>query len=188
MNLISKISVFGLALLCVSCGRSQKEEALTVAPVEVKPGSIAYVVEDSVQNNYQYLIDAKAALESKAQSYQSSMAQKEQTLQNLQKSIQTRMQNGQISTEAQYKQEMQSYQKQENAYMQYRQQVMQEMAEEEMAVQKALQDSVNNFLAEYNKTKKCSLILYKSAILHAGSAIDITQEVVAGLNKRYKKQ
>lgn len=179
--------MFSAVLVLASCSQ-KKDEVKAIAPVEVKPGSIAYVVEDSLQANYQLCIDARAELDAKAQSYQKNFAQKEQTLQSLQKSIQTRMQNGQISTEDQYKQAMNNYQQQENAYMNYRRQAELELAQEQQKIAVALQDSVNNFLVEYNKTKKCSLILYKGAILYSGSASDITNEVVAGLNARYKKK
>lgn len=188
MKTISQILLSaGMALLFTACGNDKKEGATPVPAAEVQPGGIAYIVEDSLQANYQLCIDAREALDKRAAGYKNTVTQKEQTLQSLQKSIQTRMQNGQIATEAQYKQEMQKYQQQENAYVAYRQQIEQELAKEQADYARALQDSVDHFLAEYNKTKRCSLILYRAAILYTGTATDITAEVVAGLNKRYRK-
>ena len=51
----------------------------------------------------------------------------------------------------------------------------------------ALQDSLDNFLAEYNKVKKFKVIFYKAAAVYADKSMDITAEVAEGLNKRYKK-
>ena len=53
---------------------------------------------------------------------------------------------------------------------------------------KALRDSIQHFLASYNKDKKYSLILSKAGdnLLYADKAYDITKDVVAGLNKAYK--
>ena len=53
----------------------------------------------------------------------------------------------------------------------------------------ALHDSIQNFLNVYNKDKKFSLILSKAGdnILYADKAHDITKQVIAGLNKAYKK-
>ena len=53
---------------------------------------------------------------------------------------------------------------------------------------KALHDSLQNFLADYNKSKKYDLIISKAGdnILLANAKYDITKEVVNGLNKRYK--
>ena len=52
----------------------------------------------------------------------------------------------------------------------------------------ALRDSIQHFLAVYNKDKKYSLILSKAGdnILYADKAHDITNEVITGLNKAYK--
>ena len=53
---------------------------------------------------------------------------------------------------------------------------------------KALHDSIDHFLAVYNKDKKYSIILSKSGdnLLYADKAYDITDEIIAGLNKAYK--
>ncbi len=52
----------------------------------------------------------------------------------------------------------------------------------------ALRDSLQNFLKVYNKTKKYDLILSKAGdnILLADKKLDITADVINGLNKRYK--
>ena len=53
---------------------------------------------------------------------------------------------------------------------------------------KALHDSIANYLKVYNKDKKYSLIFSKQGdnLLYADKAYDVTAEVVAGLNKAYK--
>ena len=52
----------------------------------------------------------------------------------------------------------------------------------------ALRDSLQHFLKDYNKSKKYDLILSKAGdnILYAEKRHDITQDVINGLNKRYK--
>ena len=50
-------------------------------------------------------------------------------------------------------------------------------------------DSIQHFLASYNKDKKYAFILTKQLgdnLLYADNAYDITEDVVAGLNKAYK--
>ena len=63
-----------------------------------------------------------------------------------------------------------------------------ELASETQKFNEALRDSLNNFLASYNKDKKYDLILSKAGdnILFADRKYDITQDIVNGLNKRYK--
>ena len=52
----------------------------------------------------------------------------------------------------------------------------------------ALRDSIQHYLKLYNKDKNYSLILSKAGdnLLYADKAYDITNEVIAGLNKAYK--
>ena len=52
----------------------------------------------------------------------------------------------------------------------------------------ALRDSIQHFLAKYNKDKKYSIIFSKAGdnLLYADKAYDITNDVIAGLNKAYK--
>ena len=51
----------------------------------------------------------------------------------------------------------------------------------------ALHDSIQNFLKSYNKDRGYAYILSKSGdnILLADPALDITEDVIKGLNKRY---
>ena len=51
-----------------------------------------------------------------------------------------------------------------------------------------MRDSIQSFLVQYNKDKKFDYIISKAGdnILLANKKLDITDEVVKGLNKRYK--
>ena len=64
-----------------------------------------------------------------------------------------------------------------------------EFNDEQAQYGKALHDSIASYLAQYNKDKKYSVIFSKSGdnnLLYADKAYDITNEVIAGLNKAYK--
>ena len=52
----------------------------------------------------------------------------------------------------------------------------------------ALRDSIQHYLKVYNKDKHYSLILSKAGdnLLYADKSFDITNEIIAGLNKAYK--
>ncbi len=65
---------------------------------------------------------------------------------------------------------------------------MQRNAEQElMRQQQELNDSIDSFIKDYVATHPCSAILYKAAGVYFDPALDITDEVVAGLNARYEK-
>ncbi len=65
---------------------------------------------------------------------------------------------------------------------------LQRNTEMEMAQQQQqLQDSVQNYIKEYNKSKGYDAILFKAAGVYFNPALDITDEIVEGLNARYNK-
>ena len=53
--------------------------------------------------------------------------------------------------------------------------------------QKTINDSINAFIETYNKTRGYDAILFKAATLYINPQLDITDEVVEGLNARYNK-
>ena len=53
--------------------------------------------------------------------------------------------------------------------------------------QMQLTDSIESFIKEFNKTKGYDAILYKAAGVYFNPALDITDEVIKGLNARYVK-
>lgn len=180
--------ILPLAALTAACGGDKKNNLEGAnATASSAATKIAYVDVDSLQNKYQYYIDAKSQLEAKVKGYQDVIRQREQALQQMQVSLQQRMQNGSITSEAQYKAEVSKIQRQQEAYAKYCEEAQKEKDAMEAQFSKALQDSLDNFLSEYNKTKHYTLILNKAVTLYAEKGMDITDEVAAGLNKRYKK-
>lgn len=62
----------------------------------------------------------------------------------------------------------------------------QRKAEQDLLVQnQMLNDSIQNFIADYNKSHHYDAILFKAAGVYFNPALDITKEVVEGLNSRY---
>ncbi len=193
-----KILTLGIAASAITftaCGNKENSTekvkqngAQPVAATTTTTASFAYVDMDSLQAKYQFSIDAAATLESKMKAYHSTAAQKQNNLQQAQQTIQKKLQDGSITSEEQYKAEVEKYSKQEQSFAQYCQQQEQALAAEQAQLLVALQDSLNNYLEEYNQAKKYTLILNKAVILHATDVTDVTNEVVAGLNNRYQKK
>jgi outer membrane protein len=79
-------------------------------------------------------------------------------------------------------------QRQQNDLQQLQARLESELANETAKFNEALRDSLNNFLKAYNKDKKYDIILSKAGdnILFADKKYDITQDIINGLNKRYK--
>ena len=161
--------ILPLAALTAACGGDKKNNLEAAnATASSAATKIAYVDVDSLQNKYQYYIDAKSQLEAKVKGYQDVIRQREQALQQMQVSLQQRMQNGSITSEAQYKAEVSKIQRQQEAYAKYCEEAQKKRKTRwRRSLARPLQDSLDNFLSEYNKTKHYTLILNKAVTLYA---------------------
>ena len=81
-------------------------------------------------------------------------------------------------------------QKQSNDLQALNQRLSGEFQTETDKYNKALHDSIQHYLAVFNKDGKYGMIFAKQGdnVLYASKAYDITAEVVAGLNKAYKSK
>lgn len=154
------------------------------APAELK---IAYVEVDSIMTQYQFCKDYSAILTKKGQNIESTIQQKGAALQAAANNFQTKIQQNAYTRE-QAQAIQTSLQKQNVDLQSLQQRLGAEFQEETDKYNKALHDSIANYLARYNKDKKYSIIFSKSGdnLLYCDKAYDITKEIIAGLNKAYK--
>ncbi len=189
-----KKSVFALwvtamfAAVLVSCNNAPKENdtkaEVPAAPSELK---IAYVEVDSIMTQYIFAKESQDALQKKAQNIQNTLASKQQALEAAATKLQQDYQANAL-TQEQAQTRQAAIQRQSNDLQSLNQRLSNEFQTETEKFNTALSDSVQHYLAAYNKDKKYSLILTKAGdnILFADKKLDITKEVIAGLNKAYK--
>ncbi len=172
---------------CNQTAETTPSAASTAAGTSMK---IAYVEVDSLMNNYDFVKDFTAHLTKERESIQKTLANKGQALQNRAAELQRKYQSNALTRE-QVENEQRNLQQMQQSIEALNGRLAQEFQEKQDKYTQALQDSVDNFLAQYNKSKKFNLILKKGGIaggiLYADKTYDITNEVVAGLNKRYKQ-
>jgi outer membrane protein len=148
---------------------------------------IAYVEVDSLMTQFEFAKEKTKELEKKSLNARNTLNQKGNQLQAAANNFQQKLQNNGFTSREQAEGVQQQLQRQQNDLAALQARLENELANEQQKFLQALQDSLNNFLAIYNSDKKFDLILNKSSILYAGQKFDITQEVINGLNKRYKK-
>ena len=149
---------------------------------------IAFVEVDSIMSQYEFCKEYSKILEKKGQNIQNTIAQKGQNLQDAANKFQQDLQNNKY-TQQQAEAVNAGLQKQQADLQALQQRLGSDFQAETDKFNAALRDSIQHFLAKYNKDKKYSLILSKAGdnILFADKAYDVTNEVIAGLNKAYKK-
>ena len=190
-NIFGKLAIVALAAMAMTACDKSKNNADDNAPATKQLAAtetkIAFVEVDSIMSQYKFCKDYSLVLQKKGQNIQNTLASKQQQLEaaaaNFQQKIQ---QNAYTREQAQAIQAQ--LQKQNNDLQALNQRLSSEFQTETDKYNNALRDSIQHFLAQYNKDKKFSLILSKAGdnILYADKAHDITNEVIAGLNKAYK--
>lgn len=185
------MAVIAVTTLAVtSCNKSnpqvdpKNDAAVNAAPSAMK---IAYVEVDSIMSQYKFCKEYALILQKKGQNIQNTLGQKQQQLQAAAANFQQKIQQNAYTRE-QAEAIQSSLQRQNNDLQTLNQRLSNEFQVETNKYNEALRDSIQHFLKAYNKTKKYSLILSKAGdnLLYADKAYDITNEVIAGLNKAYK--
>lgn len=188
-----KKNIFSVAIMAalvvatmVSCDKSKQDEAVAPA-AQAGEMKVAFVEYDSIMSQYQFCKDADQILTKKGQTIENTLQQKQAELQNAANNFQARLQQNAL-TQQQAQQIQAGLQKQAQDLEALRQRLSSEYAQEQANYQKAVHDSIQHFVQRYNSDKKYSMIYSKSGdnLLYADKSLDITSEVIAGLNKSYK--
>ena len=185
MAALAFVATMGMA----SCDKSnpQMDKQTTTEKAASGELKIAYVEVDSIMSQYKFCKEYSLILQKKGQNIQNTLAQKQQALQNAAANFQQKVQQNAYTRE-QAEAINANLQKQSNDLQALNQRLSSEFQNETEKFNIALRDSIQHYLAVYNKDKKYSIIFSKQGdnLLYADKAYDITNEIVAGLNKAYK--
>jgi outer membrane protein len=127
-------------------------------------------------------------LEKKSNNARNTLTQKGNQLQAAVNNFQQKLNNNGFQSREQAASVQNAIQRQQNDLQELQARLENELATETAKFNEALRDSLQNFLKDYNADKHFDLILSKAGdnILLGSSKLDITQDVINGLNKRYK--
>ena len=181
------------AALTIACNNqsAKMDEQPAAASETVAPQGgmrIAYVEVDSLMTQFEFAKEKTKELEKKSNNARNTLTQKGNQLQAAANNFQQKLQNNGFTSREQAEGVQAALQRQQNDLAALQARLENELAQETQKFNIALRDSLNHFLEIYNKDKKYDMILAKSGdnILMASRQYDITQEVINGLNKRYK--
>lgn len=183
---LAAVAVVALA----SCNNaSPKMDEQPVAADNNNSGmKIAYVEVDSLMTQYEFCKEFTLTLQKKSNNARNTLNQKGQQLQSAAANFQQKLQNNGFTSREQAESQQAAIQRQQQSLQELQARLENELAQETAKYNEALRDSLMNFLNAYNKDKKYDLILTKQGdnILYAAKRFDITNDVINGLNKRYK--
>ena len=146
-----------------SCDESQQQNdeasnSQNVVPVSTK---IAFVEVDSIMTQYKYCKDYSLILQKTSQNIQNTLSQKQQQLEAAAANFQQKLQQNAYTRE-QAEGIQASLQKQSADLQALNQRLSNEFQVETDKFNNALRDSIQLFLAVYNKDKKYGLLISKS--------------------------
>lgn len=138
-------------------------------------------------SQYDFWKDVTKLMEQKERNIQGTLAAKQKNLQQAAQNFQQGIQSNKY-TQQQAQSIQASLQKQAQDADALQQRLGAEYQQEVAKYNKALTDSIHHFIDAFNKDKKYSMILAKQGdnILYADKSLDITDEIVKGMNKAYK--
>ena len=193
--LFESILTVACIILFTQCAKNTEHTAevhsnCTVSLDSIKGIRIAYVNLDTVMYRYEFALDINKEIISKEARINNTLDGKRKRLEEEVAEFEYKCNAKLLANEEQFIEERDRILKKEQEYINLREELYMQLESENMARSKELRDSINNYILEHNKTKGYDFILTKIGdnILYANSAFDITDEIVKGLNKRYKKK
>lgn len=178
-------------LLLASCGDKKgttaaktPETKAAEAPATAPTGKIAYVNLDTLEVRYDYFKQRKAEFEKKTAAMEGEVEKLAQGLQSEYAAFQKKAQAGTL-TQAEGEAGQKKLAAMQQNIESRRQSLGAQLMKEQETFNKELQQRLDNFLVKYNANKGYDFILsYVKGgnILFANKALDITEEVIKGMN------
>ena len=183
-------SALAIAAMMVSCNNAspKMDEQPAAGDASASGLKIAFVEVDSLMTQYDFAKDYSVTLQKKSNNARNTLTQKGNTLQAAVNNFQQKLNNNGFTSREQAASQQTAIERQQRDLQELQARLENELASETAKFNEALRDSLQNFLKAYNEDKQFDLILTKQGdnILFANKKFDITQDIINGLNKRYK--
>jgi outer membrane protein len=182
LNIVLLVAVGVLFFLHFSPKTVQPSTGGSSNPGDLK---VAYIKSDTVLKYYEYLKVNKKQLEEKTQKLEQDFRNRAIGLQN---EIAAYQRNVSSMTLGQVKATEEDLGKKQQNLQMYQQSLGQQLAEEEAILNRELYDRITKYLKKYGADKDLQVVLKydpTSDVLFAVDALDISQDVIKGLNDEY---
>ena len=188
---IAAVAVFGTLTLKEKneTGKAPGTAESDSTAVTAVKGDIVYVVFDRIMTEYDMANDLRTAVETKVQNIQAEVDRRGKKLESDVNEFQDKLNRGLI-TRSVAEVRGQELQQQQNDFNLFASQKQNEIAEEQTVMMNQIVDALNTYLEKYNREKQYAMILINQGgqpVFLAQPGLDITGDVLAGLNEEYVK-
>ena len=152
--------------------------------------SAAWVNIDTLIINYDMYFDMQKALEESGRKSEAELSTKSRDFERQAGDFQNKVQKGLVTRSEAEKLQQELGGKEQELYR-LRDELRARLAEEQQVKLRQIQQSINDYLIEYNKEKGFHIILsstFGGPLLYGHPSLDITQEVMKGLNEKYSSE
>lgn len=186
-------AVCAVAFSSFSCTNGTVKTAETAKDTTLAKGSIVYFDLDRVLQEYDMANDLRSVVETKVNSIQQEVNRRGSKLEAEIKSFQDNINKG-LLTQSTAEVKGQKLQQKQLEFQQYAAGKQQEIAEEQAVMMNQIADAIKTFLDEFNETAGFAMIIatqgdiMPSPVVTGDPSLDITDEILEGLNAAYVKE
>ena len=190
-NILKGFAAVAMALVFAQCADNKAAStAEKTVPATVNTGTmkIAYVEIDSLLTKYRYWNELNELMIQKEENIRTTLNEKAKELDGEMREFQRKIENNGFASRERAEQENARLLQKQRDLQQLQEKLYAELQAENQKNSLQLRDSINSFLKVYNQSKGYSLIISNTQLdnlLFADKSLDITQEIVEGLNARY---
>ncbi|MCF0164070.1 MAG: OmpH family outer membrane protein [Bacteroidales bacterium] len=172
------------------CGKKQSVISTSSNGASAVSGDIVYIQIDSLVMRYDMYNDLMSAFQSKAMGVQDELQKKGRKLESDMKAFENQIQKG-LLTRSKAEEQQQALLQRQEALQNEANQKQYELQEEELVLNNQIMDAIKTYLKSYNAEHNFAAIITTSAatniVIEASAALDITEDVLKGLNEVYIK-
>ena len=156
------------------------------APVAVSGLKIAYIDIDSLLSNYAFYQDLSEEMMRKEENYRLVLAEKAKKLEKEVDDFNKKFSNGVFSSQERVDSERNRLARKQQSLQEESDKYSQELAVESNSNSQKISEAIDKYIREYNQTHGYNMIVSKAATMYADENLNITAEILEGLNAAYK--
>lgn len=189
-SISAKALLAALVLGTVACSPKADQKPAAAATAETTEAAetsinIRYIDYDSLLSQYTLAQEIAASSQKLMLQYQQQERQKQQEIQTLGAEIERKQQNNIYLSQQSFEADVNNFNKKQNDAARFLSAQQERINNEITIQQRRLTDSINNFIADYNASRGYDAILFRESGVYFNPSLNITEEVVKGLNERY---
>jgi len=181
--------VIGILSFTGKCSSSKTGASEEGSQVAAGAGAVVYFQLDKVLQEYDMANDLGSVVETKVQNIQAAVTSRQKKLEKEYSTFNEKINKGLMtSTTAQV--QAQKLESEKAEFEQFANQKQQEIYEEQQVMMNTISDAIKSYLETYNAEKKYALVFANqggSPVVTGDAALDVTDEIIAGLNEEYVK-